>query len=114
MNTDKIKGIKWLPFGLIFIGLIIKWVHIDEHGVLLNIGFIIFGLISLFNVLKVIRIRQYKKVNLEILRIVLLTIIILSGMDNLIRSYPVYTPLGIAILLDYIIGNRNIFLLGRQ
>lgn len=101
MNDDRTTGIKWLPFGLLFPGLILKWIHIDNQGILLNIGFISFGLVTLIVGVKA---KYHRQINLDTIKLVLPLIAILLSLDNLLTGNSNYTILGIAILFQYILG----------
>jgi len=104
MYNDRLKGIQWIPFSFLFIGLILKWMNIDEQGLLLNIGFIAFGLVTL---LEGIRGQFYKQLTIDTLKIVLPILIILLASDNLLTGDSNYTLLGFTILLPYLIAYRQ-------
>jgi len=111
MNNDRITGIKWFPFGLLFLGLILKWLHIDNQGILLNIGFITFGLVTLIDGVKA---KYHKQINLDTIKLVLPVIVILLSLDNLLTDSSNYTILGVAILFQYILGQGRAFILKRE
>ena len=111
MNNDRITGIKWLLFGLLLVGLILKWVHIDNQGILLNIGFISFGLVTFIDGVKA---KYYKQLNLDTIKIALPVVVILLSLDNLLTGSSNYTILGVAILFQYILGQGKNFVLKRQ
>lgn len=104
MDKDRLKGIKWIPFGLLFFGAILKWMHLDEQGFLLNIGFAYFGLVTLTDGFKG---KYYKQMNADTLKLLLPVVVILLAVDNLLVGSAHYATLGIAILLHYLIEQRH-------
>lgn len=106
VDNHRLEGVKWVPFSLLVIGLLLKGMNIDEHGILLNIGFIGYGLVTL---LEGIRGQFYKQLTIDTLRIVLPMLIILLASDNLLTGDSNYTLLGFAIPLPYLVayGQRS-------
>lgn len=78
--NNRIKGIEWIAFVLMFVGLILRWIHIDEKAILLNIGFISFGVIGL---IRGIQAKYHKQFTIDTLRILLCIIVIILALGNL-------------------------------
>jgi|GEM_PF-6598874 len=111
MNDGRITGLKWIPFGLMFCGLLLRWTHIDEQGILLNIGFLSFGLLALIDGIKG---NYYKQLNLDTLKILLPLIVIAFATGNLLAENPNYVGLGIAIIFQYLLGQRQDYSFKKQ
>lgn len=95
---------KWVPFGVLFVGLISKWLHIDEHGIILNSGFIAYGLLSFMEGLKA---NYHKHFNLDTIRLALPLIVIILAADNLMTGSSNYTLLAVTILMVNILGRKG-------
>ncbi|MEQ9415490.1 MAG: hypothetical protein RIF39_16760 [Cyclobacteriaceae bacterium] len=111
MNNGRITGIKWIPFGLMFCGLLLRWTHFDEQGILLNIGFLSFGLVALIDGIKG---KHYKQLNMDTLKILLPLIVVALAMDNLLTEKPNYVGLGIAIIFQYLLGQKQDYSFKKQ
>ncbi len=104
MKHDRITGITWIPFALLLIGIILKWIHVDDAGILLNVGFLFFGLITL---IEAINAEYYKQLNLDTFQVVLPIIVVLQAADNLMTDKPDYILLAAIGIVQYTLKQRR-------
>lgn len=102
-NSENLKMSDWLPVILVFGGLGLTWVKIDNYGVIMNCGFVSFGVLGL---LDSIQQGYYKYFSLKLVKTIgYLVIIILAIYNFLFAISLVYLLL--LILLDRIILTPN-------
>jgi hypothetical protein len=109
--NDRIEGAKWIAFALLFIGMILKWIHVDENGILFNTGFIAFGVVALVDALKA---KHHKQFSLDTLRIILPFVIIVIAAGDIINSESHSVLMLIAVMLLSGIAQRKTLFLERR
>lgn len=111
MDVDRIKGWQSIPVTALLIGLILRWIHLDEHAILLNTGFICFGVVAFMDGIKR---KYYRQLNFNTLKILLPLVIMLLAIDNLVTANSGYSLMGIAILMLSGLNQGRRLILKRQ
>jgi EamA domain-containing membrane protein RarD len=101
--NNRIKGIEWIAVALMLIGVVLKWIHIDDRAILLNTGFIAFGALGL---LRGIQAKYHKQFTVDTLRLLLSAVVIILALGNL-NGERNQTMLAINILLLIAISMRK-------
>jgi hypothetical protein len=87
--NERITGWKWIPVGILLVGVILRWIHVDEGGVLLGIGVLCFGVMALIEGIKG---KYYKQLNIDTLLIILPLLIITAAIGNIVTGHAYYVP----------------------
>jgi hypothetical protein len=103
-NESFQKIIDWIPLILIVSGAALAWASIDKYALVMNLGFILYGV---FELIYPIKKKYYLKFSLKLLKIAGLIAIIVLAVENVTRESSNFLFLMLLILLDRIILNSN-------
>lgn len=94
----------WLPPVLIFTGMALTWMEIDQSFVVMNVGFLAYGILGVIDSIK----RKYHtQLSIKLLKMLGQIIITYFAVSNLIGLTREYLLLKLMILLDRMILTPN-------
>lgn len=107
----RITGVQWVPISFALVGGILNWIHIDEQALILNIGFVSFGLVTLVDCVKK---RYYQRINLEPVHILSSLLIIMLALQNILSNTHNFALIGVTIWLQLLIEQRHLLMPARN
>lgn len=93
----------WIPVSLIIAGLGLTWLEIDNHAIVMNFGFISYGVFGLIDSIKK---DYYKHLSLKLLKLLGQLTIFIFSIQNLISPSSLMFLL-LLILFDRIVLTPN-------
>lgn len=110
-RAHRITGLQWVSVSLLLVGAILNWIHIDQQALILNIGFVSFGLATLVDcVMK----KYHQRIKLEPVHILSSLLIIMLALQNILSNTHNFALIGVTILLQHLIEQRHLLMPARN
>lgn len=104
--NDRITGWKWIAVAILVAGILLRWMHIDQRGIILALGFLSFGVISFIDALQN---KYHQRITIDTLQVVLPIIVIIAAIGNIFSGNAYYVPTLVIILILGAIRQRKQF-----
>ena len=96
---------------ILLVGMVLRWMHIDDHAIVLNAGLLCFGV---FSFVGSIRNGDHKRVSLDSMQLIFSLSTVLLAFGNLIDENQNYSLLVVNSILVIILTERKKFLIRKQ